>query len=208
MEGEKKVVRAGQKIQPSKKYPSLSLIGVGYVKRYHVSPDSAPSIQSIYGPGDIFPLTPLFKLLFDQEIHESPTSYHYGAMTDVELHSIDNKTFLKNVNSDPTLYKDLLAQAGRRLQSNIQQLENAGLKDTHRRVCHQLAFLGRHFGVLHQHGIDMHLPLTPDDLAALLNLPIDDVEASFKRLREAHLIEGEGKLRMPDLQALVLEAYS
>ncbi len=208
MEGEKQVIKAGQRLQPSKQYPSLSLVGSGYIKRYLVSPDTNISVQSIYGPGDIFPLTPVFKLIFHQDIYEGPTKYHYGVMTDAELHSIDNKTLLKHVKADPTLYKDLLAQAGRRLQSNIQQLENAGLKDPYRRVTHQLAFLARQFGTMSESGIRISLPLTDQDLADILNLSLADMAAGMQKLRQAGLIEGDRFLNVPDIEALVHKAYS
>ncbi len=208
MEGDKQVIKAGKKIQPSRKYPSLSLVGIGYIKRFLVSPDGVPSIQSIYGPGDIFPLTPMFTLLFDQEIYEGPTKYHYGAMTNVEIYSVENKTLIKQFKKDPALYKDLLAQAGRRLQSNIQQLESAGLKDTHRRVCHQLAFMGRNFGILKQEVVELQLPLGAEDIAALLNLTPKEVEKSLDRLKADGLLISEDRLSLPNLQALVVEAYS
>ena len=208
MEGDVQIIKAGQRVQPSKQYPSLCLVSSGYIKRYLVSPDKHVSIQSIYGPGDIFPLTPIFKLVFDQHIYEGPTKYHYGAITDVELYSIENKSLLRTIKNDPSLYKDLFAQAGRRLQSNIQQLENAGLKDPYRRVCHQLAFLARHFGILNQEGVTIPLPLSVEDLAALLNLTSEDVASSLKRLKQAGLIKGNLKLQMPDMQTLVNQAYS
>src|SRR5579862_8596084 len=71
-----------QVLQTSDSQRGLHLVKNGYIKRYLIKNDGSLSTDLVYGPGDIFSLLLVFRVLFDQEILDSPEIYYYEAITD------------------------------------------------------------------------------------------------------------------------------
>lgn len=193
----------GQMVQSFDDKPLIILVKSGYIKRYLISNEGTLGVQSVYGPGFVFPLTAAFLSLFNQKIYEGTEKYYYEAMTDSELCSITTETLTEAASSNPILYKEILFQAGTRLQSNIQQLENISLKTPYRRVAHQLVFFARHFNESTEEGQRILVPLTHQDLADILNVTRETVSREIGKLREAGLIASEKHIVVPDIERLV-----
>lgn len=206
-EGRYNQFRKGQVLEPSGDSVKLSLINSGFVKRYLISNEGNLSVQSIYGPGDIFPLTPVFKLLLDQEIYLGPETYYYETISDAEIYSIDDDTLLQAVQTDPLLYHDLFSVAGRRLQSNIRGLENMSLHTSYDRVAHLLATYAHEYGVKVASGTRIDMPLTHLLLASILSITRETVSQSIIQLRERKLIKTGKFIVVTDLELLEKEAY-
>jgi len=155
-------IAKGQIIQSSDdRYRSLiNIVKSGYVKRYEILADGSLSIQAVYGPMEVFPLTLAFRELANTEVYEGPEIIHYQAITNVELVSIDASKLTEAVNNDPTIYKDVLRETGIRTHSNIQRLENLSLKSSYKRLAHQLVYLARRFGEPTPNGIKIRVQLT------------------------------------------------
>jgi CRP/FNR family transcriptional regulator len=192
----------GQVLQFSDDTMMLSILRSGYVKRYSITNDGTQSIQSIYGPGNVFPLTPVFRALFDLKLYLGQETFYYEAMTPVVLHSVDRTLLETAIADDTDLYKDLLYVCGIRLRSNIQKLENRSLKSASKQLAHQLVFLAQKFGVPEDNNIVIDVPLTHQTLAGLLNLARETVTTNMTRLQEKGLIKSEPKLTIIDIEGL------
>jgi CRP-like cAMP-binding protein len=186
----------------------LYVVKKGYVKRYAVTEENSRVIESIYGPGYFFPLTPVYKQLLKLNLSQEGLTYVYQAMTDVEVQGISSEKLSAATEEDPKIYRDLLYEAGRRLRANINRLASNALKDDYKKVTHQLAYLAEEFGEVKSQdiktGIKIKVPLTPIDMAEQLNISVEIVDAVMARL-EKHglLVAGKGnKLFLPDVDML------
>ncbi len=194
--------RKGQSIELYQDKASISLIREGYIKRYLISKDGTLGTQSIYGPGYVFPLTTALLALLDQRIYHGDETYFYEAITDVQIYSISRDELAAAAENQPLIYKEILFEAGRRLQSNIQQLENMSLKSAYQRVAHQLVFLAAQFGENTPNGTRIQIPLTHQDLADMLSLNRETVSRAISKLRERELITSDSRPIIPDLEQL------
>lgn len=201
-EGKQIRLPKGQNVQFTAERMAIGVLSSGYIKRYLITQDGSESIQVIYGPGHVFPLTLLYKIVYDMDINLGDETTYYKTMTAADMHVIDAATLTRSLESDPLLYKDLLHVAGVRLSSNIQRLDNLSLKVTNRRVVHQLLYFAQIFGEPADQGVRIMVPLTHDDLAAVLNVARETVSLSLARLREKGLVETERFMVIPDLDAL------
>lgn len=206
--GRKYYFSKGQSVGSSDNRLIISMVASGFIRRYLITKDGSSSVQSIYGPNDIYPLTLILKLLFDQDITSSPVVYQYQAMTKTEIYILDNETFIKNVESDPILYRDLLIEAGKRLKSNIQKLDNLSLDSSYKRVAQQLSYYAKKFGETTPQGTKIILPLTHLDLANILNITRETVTINLKQLRDKGLIQTNGGLIVPNINKLAAAAHS
>ncbi len=198
----------GQIIQSTEDRRVFNLIESGYVKRYLIANDGSLGVQVLYGPGDIFPITLGFSVIFGQTVNESPETYYYEAITPVEIHTVDETTLKEAVDRDPVLYKDLLAISGKRLHSTLHGLENLTLSNSYRRVAHELLYLAQRFGEKKATGTVILIPLTHQDLADILSLTRETVSTCMVQLREKKLISTDKKILIKDMLKLESEAYS
>lgn len=161
----------------------------GYIKRQMISNDGNFYVQIIYGPQDIFSLTRIYQLLLNQEIYDGQEVYYYQALTEAHLYSLDRRSLIKAVESDPVIYKELFSEAGQHLRASVKSLENLGLGTVIARVAHQLAYLAKRFGQpLDDGSIEIQIPLTHHDLASLLSVARESVSRALIRLRMRDLV--------------------
>src|SRR3954468_10945355 len=106
--GRKFNLTKGQIIQSTDDRRVFNYIVSGYVKRYLIANDGSLGVQVIYGPGDVFPITLAFSILFDQSINESPETYYYESMTEAEIYTINESDLKESVEANPRLYRDLM----------------------------------------------------------------------------------------------------
>ena len=207
MGGQRYDYSKGEIIRPSVEQHNLSLVQSGYVKRYLILNDGRLGVQSIYGSGDIYPLTPVFKILFDQDIYQGPEIYHYEAMAATKLYMLSLSALAQAIEQDPLLYRDLLEVAGQRLQSNIQLLENLSLRSSYKRVAHQLVFYARRFGEIKPTGFKICLQITHQDLADVLGITRETVSTCIAQLRHERLIRTGKHIIIPNIKQLEAAAY-
>jgi CRP-like cAMP-binding protein len=202
------LIHKGEVIHSSDQPPMLSRLLSGYVKRYFISHNGSLGVQAIYGPGDIFPLTVVFKSLFDQDIYQGPETYYYESMSELKLQSISGGGLREKVESKPVLNRVLLQHAGRRFHSNIQFLENLRLHGAYCKTAHQLAYFGIRFGENQPDGTSISLPLTHQDLADVIGTTRETVTAAIIKLRDKKIIRTGPHILILDFEKLVAEAYS
>jgi CRP-like cAMP-binding protein len=198
----------GQIIQSTEDRKVINLLMAGFVKRYMIANDGSIGIQVVYGPGDIFPITQAFRILLEQEIYKGPEVYYYEAMTPIEIFTIDESVLLEGVKNDSLLYRDLMIEAGKRLESTLQGLENVTMRNSYKRVAHLLAYFANRFGEQKLGGIRLAIPLTHQDIANILSLTRETVSANMIMLRKNKLIRTEKNIMVLDLQKLQEEAFS
>jgi CRP-like cAMP-binding protein len=191
----------GQTLQTFER-PTVSIIAKGYVKRYLIAKDGTVSVQSIYGPGYFFPLTTAFLALFEQRLSSGDETYYYEAVTDVEYYSLSVEQFALAAQQNPLIYKEMLYEAGRRLQSNIQQLENMALKNAYRRVAHLLVYFAMLYGQKAAGGTQLVVPLTHQDIGDMLDLSRETVSREIAKLKTRGLIATDKTIVIPDINAL------
>lgn len=189
---------------------SSQVIGVlesGYVKRYAITEDGNHSIQALYAKGDIFPLTTVYKLLFNLELYQGQEEVFYETLTPSVIYTLSSSELAALFEETPSLYKDLAFAAGIRLQSNIQKLENMSLKTADKRVAHQLLYLGREIGISNDSSVSFDVPLTHQVIANMLNMARETVSHSLSRLHAQGIIATEPHVTILDMTALEDLAY-
>jgi len=173
----------------------LFLLSSGYVKRYQVT-TREKVIELIYGPGDIFPLSQLYKEIFGVEQNEQNFIYVYQAMTDIEIFSLSATAIVKELTKEPLLYIDLYYESGLRLKSNIELLASNSYKDNHLKIAHLLYSLAEGFGepatIKGVRGIKIAVPLEPIDLAEQTNISENDVRAVLDSMIKRKLLHIDG----------------
>jgi CRP-like cAMP-binding protein len=206
--GRKFKLAKGQIIQSTDDRRVFNYITSGFVKRYLIANDGSLGVQVIYGPGDVFPITLAFSVLFDQKINESPETYYYESMTEVEVYTVNEEALKDSVEKNPRLYKDLMSVAGKRLHSTLQGLENLTLKNSYHRVAHELHYMAIRFGEKKVGGTKILVPLTHQDLADILSLTRETVSTCMVQLREKGLISTNKSIIIKDMEKLQEEAYA
>ncbi len=197
----------GQVFQHSNDNQHLCLIVKGFVKRYTITNRGSLGVQVIYGQNDVFPLTHAFKLLLGQSIYKGQEVYYYETMSKVELCVLENTSLLDAVTSDSSLYRDLFAEAGHRLESNIQRLENLSLTSSYHQVAHQLHYFVSKYGTISQDGHHLEMPLTQQDMADILGASRETISTAMTKLRKAGLLEQSHGILVPNLEKLLEESY-
>jgi CRP-like cAMP-binding protein len=201
-------LQKGQINQSTEDRPVFNMIVSGYIKRYLISNDGGLGVQVVYGPGDMFPITLAYKMLYDQDLNEGPEVYYYEAMTDVQLYTVQDSVLSDAVKNNPSLYRDLMAVAGKRLGSTLNGLENLTLRSSYRRIAHQLLYLGEQYGKKTDAGTEVMMPLTHQDLADILSLTRETISTGIIKLRKKGLIKTGKAICIPDMEKLKEEAYN
>jgi len=187
---------------------AINLIKSGYIKRYLITKEGTKSIQVIYGPKDIFPLTPVYKAVYKMDIYSGPEQYYYESMTPIEIFSLGQAELDIAMVSNPIIYQDLFYAAGLRLNSYIHRLESMSLRVANKKVAHQLLYLARIFGSSTTKGsITIMVPLTHQDLADVLNLARETVTHCLLRLQQKGLINISKNIVVLDIDGLNQAAH-
>jgi CRP-like cAMP-binding protein len=198
----------GQMLYTSETSDKLILLISGFVKRYFIAHEGSLGVQAIYGSADVFPLTVVFERLFGLDIYTGPEIYYYESMTTVTLCAMDADLLGQRVATQPSVYRTLLENAGMRLRSNIQFLENLRLHGAYSKTAHQLAYLGQQFGTKTPEGIRIEMPLIHQDIADIIGTTRETVTASIIKLRKKKLIRTDRSILILDYDQLVREAYA
>ncbi|HET9098645.1 MAG TPA: Crp/Fnr family transcriptional regulator [Candidatus Saccharimonadales bacterium] len=173
---------------------TIFMVKSGYVKRYQLNSNQEEGvIELIYGPGQLFPLTQLYTELFNVTMNEDSLIYIYQAMTDVETFKLPAKTLVSLMDKDLSLYKDLFYESGLKLRQNIHRLASNSIKDTYKKVAHQLYVLAMEFGQNYetkgQKVIKILVPMSPKDIAEQLNISVAEADAVLESLLDRKIID-------------------
>lgn len=209
LSGQLQNIPKGQIIFSTDNKPShIYLLKSGFVKRYLISSNGRLGIHSIQGHGDILPLTSVYKILLGQDTYMGPEIFYYETMCNSEIYAVEGEQFREAVNNNPSLYKQLFSIAGKRLQLYIQLVENMELRNSYRRLAHQLAYFAREFGEPKGSATTILIPLTHQDLADILSITRETVSLGMERLQNERLIRHDKNIVVYSLARLEKEALS
>lgn len=208
LSGHLRKVAKDEVFQTTDEKTDITLVHSGYIKRYLITNDGNESIQIIHGPGAVFPLTPVYKMLLDQSIYSGPETFYYQAMSDSQLYTISQEVLRASVEKDSLLYRDLLHVSGTRLNEYVHSLENISMGSAYNRVAHQLLFYAHYFSKKTSKGTKILIPLTQQSIANVLNITRETTSVSMNKLRGKGLIDGTKYITIPDVEALQEEVYT
>lgn len=199
-----------QIVQSTEDRQVVNIIKSGFFRKYLITNDGSVGVQIIYGPQDIFPITILYKKLFNQPLYGGMETFFYEAMSPSEVYTVDVDQLVDAIKEDPHLYSDLLQETGRHLEFCINSLENLSLRNAEKRIAHMLCYFCRKFGVESKEGIRIDLPLTHQNIGEILNITRETVSTNIKGLRDRGLLiaQSNSSIVVPDLSKLEEEAYS
>ncbi len=202
-------VSKGQALPSSDERQDVILIIKGAVKRYLITNDGSLGVQIVYGSGDVFPLTLVFRELLGQHLYKGPEVYHYQAICDTYIYTLSPEEFIAKVKDNPLIYRDLFSEAGQHLSATIHHLENIALSNTYKKVAHILLYFATKFAKKNLRGTKITLPLTQQDVADIVGATRETVSISMTELKKKRLIKTSGRyIVIPDIVKLREEAYS
>lgn len=202
LEGNRMRLPKGQVVHALDDRSQVNLIETGFIKRYRITHEGQKSIQLIYGPGDIFPMTPVYQTMFETPVYRGSETYYYESMTEIAVCSQPIEQLKLKLAQDPAFYRDLWYAAGTRLNSYISRMEDISLKSSLWRVAYSVGYLASMFGTETSEGMVIPLPLTHQDLADLLDLTRETVSREMGKLKERGLVSGTRNIVVPDMEAL------
>lgn len=201
-------IEKNQVIRTTEETEDFFLLTKGYVIRYMITNDGNIDVQSFYGPGYFFSLTTVIKGVFGEELYQSPETYYYGTLTNAEMYGIEMYKVAEAAEKDPMIYRELLMIAGRRLEANIQQIENRSLKTSYNRVAHQIAFFGEVFSDRKGDVAKLKIPLTQQNLADVLSTTRETVSLCMSDLKKKGLIKSGKFITVTSMAKLQEEAFN
>lgn len=205
--GDSENYKAGEVFHAQDFPDKLFILESGYVKRYQATNPELKVLELIYGPSHIISLSQLYKKLFGVDQNKTNYIYIYQAMTDVEVRCISADFVIKELENDPSLFKDFYYESGLKLRSNILRLASNAIKDDYKKVAHQIVSLAEEFGDVtvseSKPQVTILVPLEPIDMAEQLNISVQVAEAVLSSLHQNSLIRMEGNsISIPDINLL------
>lgn len=206
--GVKKTIAKGQIFQTNQDTEKLNMIEYGFVKRFLITKDGAESVQAIYGPGHVFPLTIVFLEFFNQKIYQGKETYFYQAITKVSLFCKNIKDVHEESKKNNEILLDLLKESGKRLRSNINKLENKSYNSAFEQLSHRLLHLALAYGIPRGKSRIIDMPIRHQDLADMLNMSRETVSKNLTKLRDTGLITTDKVIIVTDIDGLRDLVYS
>jgi CRP-like cAMP-binding protein len=197
-----------QIIQSTEDRRVVNLIVSGFFRKYLIDNEGNIGVQIVYGPGDIFPITLVYKTMFNQSLYSGLETFFYEAMSEAEVYSISSEQLKEAVKQQPELYQDLLQETGRHLEFCIHSLENLSLNKSEKRIAHLLWYMALKFGTQTKSGTRIDIPLTHQAIGEVLNVTRETVTVYIKNLRDKGLISHDRYIIVPNLKKLQEEAYA
>jgi CRP-like cAMP-binding protein len=200
--GHRHQVPKGQIMPSLFKDLGVAKVEKGYIKRYLITQEGNQSIQIIYGPNNVFPLTPVFKELLDFELYEGKEIFYYEAMSPAMIRTVSMTELKQAAAADAKLYEDLLYIAGLRLNYVIAELETMSMGNVYQKIAHQLLYLADHYGERNGQSAKILVPLSTGDLAGILNVTRETISRNLSRLQRKDLISTGKNILIPDIEKL------
>lgn len=158
----------------------------GFVKLYSVSEGGEDFTLIIFRPGDIFPVSWAFA--------DIRSNYFLEALTRIEIWRVQKLRFIAFVKENPDVLLEILNKMTVRLMGVLRRMEYMVFGDAYNKVASILVILAERFGKETGAGVEIGVPLTHRDLAALLGVARETVSLEMKKLKEKGIIDYSGKV--------------
>jgi CRP/FNR family transcriptional regulator len=171
---------------PGAEHESLYLLECGVVRIFRLSASGAETTFYYVSPGEVFGAESL--LAGDGEENFAQ------ALTPSRAWHVPGGAFAEAVLRDGSVLRELARQLGRRLKLAEDRIEDRVFRDVEARVARVLLELAERFGTVADAGwTRLDLPMTQSDLATLVGITRQSVNASLRRLGDAGLLAREGR---------------
>jgi CRP/FNR family transcriptional regulator len=171
---------------PGTEHQSIHLLECGVVRIFRLSASGAETTFYYVSPGEVFGTESL--LVGDGEENFAQ------ALTPSRAWQIPRGEFAQAVLRDGSVLRELARQLGRRIKLAENRIEDGVFRDVEARVARVLLELAERFGTSADSGwTRLDLPMTQSDLAALVGITRQSVNASLRGLGAAGLLVREGR---------------
>ncbi|MBI5189722.1 MAG: Crp/Fnr family transcriptional regulator [Nitrospirae bacterium] len=134
-------------------------------------------------------------------LNDKPRSASAYAVEDCDLLVIDRRTFEAMIKGNPEIALRIIKKLAARLQEADHQIENLMIKDNTGRVVNHIARLVNTAGGAR--GTMVELGVTEEDIANMVGIPRDQVEAILAKLAKAKMVDlSTGRLVVADAEQL------
>jgi CRP/FNR family transcriptional regulator, cyclic AMP receptor protein len=167
----------------------------GFVKLSHVSEDGREVILAIRGPGD---------LIGEQSaIDGRPRSATATALDEVAAVVLSREDFLALLAREPRIALVVLRMLSARLREADVGRTGLSLQDATGRVAARILELSERFGADAEAGVEIHLPISQEELAGWTGCSRDSVVKALQSMRSLGWIEtGRRRITVMELDQL------
>ncbi|WP_297428983.1 Crp/Fnr family transcriptional regulator [Clostridium sp.] len=184
--GEVKNCKAGSHLFRDKEnVNTLYTVLSGSVSLYKLNESGQKRVIFIFGKG---------KMINDVIIQDLPTSINCEIFEDAEILCYDKNIFLKIMEGDFNLSKNIMSSLAMKVRRLYRQLKNAtGVIRMEKRLAAKLWKLSKDYGVSCDNGVIINMNISVTYLADLLGSKRETISRSLKILVNENLIEYENK---------------
>lgn len=141
-------------------------------------------------------------------LRQSDGDFRLVALSDLELVIFASDAFLDLAQDDPLILRSVLARSLQALHRSRTKMMQLGHRSARQRIADFLVSMAARLCGCTCGRCEIVLPMSRRDIGESLGLTIETVSRQFSELREAGLVETEGRsiVRFTDLEALAEEA--
>lgn len=157
----------------------------GYVKVYALSEKGQELTLIILKPHDFFPVV--------WAINDSPNTQFCEAITAVELSRAPKEEFIKFINDNPDVLREVLSKVLTRFEGLLERMEYLVFGNAHQKVASILIICAERFGIKKESKIVIRVPLTHKDIANLIGLTRETISVELEKLEKLNVCIKEGR---------------
>ncbi|WP_298471392.1 Crp/Fnr family transcriptional regulator [uncultured Erythrobacter sp.] len=141
-------------------------------------------------------------------LRQADADFRLVALSDLELVIFPSNQFLDVAQDDPIVLRSVLTRSLQALHRSRTKMMQLGHKSARQRIADFLVSMAERMCGCTCGVCELSLPMSRRDIGDSLGLKIETVSRQFTELREAGLVETEGRsiVRLKDIAALAAEA--
>lgn len=181
--------------EPAARPHSVYLLERGLVRIYRLSAAGDEATLGYVRPGEVFGELGAFSDLPRESFAQAVRASHVWRVARAGL--------LRVLQEHPRIALEVTAQIGNRFKRIESRVESLVFRNLRSRIAHILLELAEDFGHEDGKGVSIDIPLSQQDLAALVGATRQSVNLCLRELREAGLIRYRNRrFAVPDVAAL------
>jgi len=173
-------------IRPYEVPQGVSYIQKGYIRYYSVSSEGQELTLLIFKPGDFFPVR---WGITGQEVR-----YFYETLTPVDVRRASKDKFITFLKKNPELLLQITQIILIRLRDTYARMEYMAFGGASAKVASILLMLSEQYGKIITQGTLVQVPLTHQDIAALIGVSRETVSLEIEELQRGGILGKKGRL--------------